>query len=194
VIRVLVVDDHPAVRAGLRTILDSEPDIACVGDSDGRDESLWPRIVRDDPDVILLDHRLPHCSGLLVCHHVKQRVPTPGVILYSAFATVALAQAALLAGADAVLDKGTGVQELLQTIRQVHDKQRPLVISGPPPALSEPPDLPSFDLLVMQRTLQGVSAQELERELGLSHRELISVLERILVQLDRDTAAAPAGE
>jgi DNA-binding NarL/FixJ family response regulator len=118
-IRVVVVDDHPALRAGLRAVLNSEPGIACLGESDGRDETLWPLLERTDPDVVILDYHLPQTNGLALCHRLKRRPPAPQIILYSAFATPSLVFPASIAGADALLDKLASARELLETIRLV---------------------------------------------------------------------------
>jgi DNA-binding NarL/FixJ family response regulator len=79
VIRVIVVDDHPALRAGLHTVLDSEPGIAYAGESNGSEESLWPLLRRVEPDVVLLDYHLPKGDGLQLCYRIKHHVPAPGV-------------------------------------------------------------------------------------------------------------------
>jgi DNA-binding NarL/FixJ family response regulator len=186
-IRVLVVDDHLALRAGLRTIIDSEPDMACLGESDGREESLWPLVVRNDPDVVLLDQQLPQTSGLLLCHRLKQRVPTPRVLLYSAYATPELAAAAWLAGADALLDKGAGAQELLDGIRHVARTARLTT----PAAVTGQENLAPLDRLILQRMLDGRTGPEVDQELGLTRAERAAAVERILTRIDPDASATP---
>ena len=83
-IRVAVVDDHPALRAGLQTVLDSEPHIVFVGGSDGAEEHLWPMLNLVRPDVVLLDYHLPRGDGLQLCYRIKQDVPAPRVIIFPA--------------------------------------------------------------------------------------------------------------
>ncbi len=90
-IRVVVIDDHPALRAGLHTVLDAEPGLVFAGESDGDEESVWPLLNRTTPDLALLDYHLPHGDGLQLCYRIKQRVPTPKVIVFSAYAGPALA-------------------------------------------------------------------------------------------------------
>jgi DNA-binding NarL/FixJ family response regulator len=63
-IRIAVIDDHPALRAGLRTVIDAEPGLVFVGESAGDEESVWPLLRRTEPDLILLDYHLPHGDGL----------------------------------------------------------------------------------------------------------------------------------
>ena len=85
-IRILVVDDHPALRAGLGAVLEAEPGLVYVGAVAGDHESLWPALDSIRPDVVLLDFHLPQDDGLQMCERIKQRVLAPKVILYSAHA------------------------------------------------------------------------------------------------------------
>src|SRR5918999_948512 len=93
-IRVLVVDDHPAVRAGLVAMLRSEPGLVPVG-AVGSAE-----LARDGTDVLLVDYDLPDSDGLTLCWDAKCREDPPAVLVYSAFARPRLTIAATLAGAD----------------------------------------------------------------------------------------------
>ena len=99
-IRVVVIDDHPALRAGLHTVLESEPGIVYAGESDGGEESLWPLLRRVEPDVVLLDYHLPKGDGLQLCYRIKQNIPAPAVIIFSAYASPDLLLPAQLAKAD----------------------------------------------------------------------------------------------
>jgi DNA-binding NarL/FixJ family response regulator len=123
-IRVIVVDDHPALRAGLRTVIDGEPGIVFAGESDGGEETLWPLLDRARPDLVLLDYHLPHADGFQLCHRIKARLRAPKVVVYSAYASPALALPARLAHADGLIDKGLGARELFEAIRRVHSGER----------------------------------------------------------------------
>lgn len=122
-IRVVVVDDHPALRAGLETVLRSEPGIVPVGTA-STGEELWPLLHRSRPDVVLLDYHLPGDDGLLLCRRIKRRLLAPRVLLYSAYAGGSLAVPAELAGADGVLGKGVPAHELCEAIRRVYRGDR----------------------------------------------------------------------
>src|SRR3954451_11468298 len=92
-VRVVVVDDHAAIRMGLRAAIDSRPPLVCVGvAADG--EQLAPLLYRTRPDVVILDYDLPRANGLELCRRVKADVPAPAVLLYSAYADAVLALAA----------------------------------------------------------------------------------------------------
>src|ERR671918_3031462 len=102
-IRVVIVDDHPALRAGLRTVLEAEPGIVVAGETDGDEERLWPLLNHVKPDLVLLDYHLPRGDGLQLCYRIKQQVPAPKVVIFSAYASPTLALPATLAHADGLL-------------------------------------------------------------------------------------------
>ena len=90
-IRIAIVDDHPALRAGLRTVIDAEPGLVFAGESNGQEESLWPLLRRTRPDLVLLDYHLPESDGLQLCYRIKRQITPPKVLVYSAYASPALA-------------------------------------------------------------------------------------------------------
>ena len=76
------------------------------------------------PDLVLLDYHLPHGDGLQLCHRIKQRIPAPRVIVFSAYAGPALTLPARLAKADGLLDKGVPARDLFEAIRLVNRGER----------------------------------------------------------------------
>jgi DNA-binding NarL/FixJ family response regulator len=117
-IRILIVDDHPALRAGLVTVLRSEPGLVPVGAVPDEHE-LWPAIHRTRPDVVLLDYHLPPSDGLVLCRQLKRTLPAPGVLLFSAYAESKLVVPARLAGADGLMSKSAPATEVYDAIRTV---------------------------------------------------------------------------
>jgi DNA-binding NarL/FixJ family response regulator len=118
VIRILIVDDHPAVRAGLAGVLERAPGLIPVGGAPS-EAGLWPMLYRTRADVVLLDYRLGAADGLALCRRLKANVPAPRVVLYSAFADEPLHAAATEAGADALVSKEAPVHDLFETLRTV---------------------------------------------------------------------------
>jgi DNA-binding NarL/FixJ family response regulator len=118
VIRVLVVDDHASVRAGLHGLLRSEPGIVPVGASATAEDAL-AQAAHHEPDVVLADYHLPDSNGLALGWELKQLAPPPGVLIYTAFAEPQLRLAAALSGLDAVLDKSGPVDLIFETLRAV---------------------------------------------------------------------------
>jgi DNA-binding NarL/FixJ family response regulator len=117
-IHLALLDDHPAVLAGLRRLIEHETDLLIVGAAPTAPE-LARQMGEQRADVLVLDHDLARSDGLAHCRRVKDRPNPPGVIIYSAFASQALALAARVAHADAVVDKTEPVSSLLAAIRAV---------------------------------------------------------------------------
>jgi DNA-binding NarL/FixJ family response regulator len=118
VVRAVMVDDHPAMRAGIRSVLETAPAIAFVGEASEARE-LWPVLERTAPDVVLIDFHLPDEDGLVLCHRLKRSVPAPRVVMISAYADDAMTAPALLAQADALLSKRASARVLCETLREV---------------------------------------------------------------------------
>src|SRR3954451_15531134 len=106
-IRVLVVDDHPAVREGMRAMLAREPGLVVSGvaASAGEAHAMWPAHERAPADVVLVDHHLPDEDGLSLCLWLTTRAPAPAVVIAAATADEALALPVAVAGASAVWSK-----------------------------------------------------------------------------------------
>jgi DNA-binding NarL/FixJ family response regulator len=162
VIRVLVVDDHPAVRAGLASLLRIEPGLVPVG-AVGTAEQALRQQARGTTDVLLVDYDLPDSDGLALCWDAKCGAEPPAVLIYSAFARPRLTIAATLAGADAILDKGAPPEQLFELVRIVAGGGRAL--PGVPPDLLrrcveelDPDDIPLFGMAFNQIPVAEIAA------------------------------------
>jgi DNA-binding NarL/FixJ family response regulator len=189
-IRVVIVDDHPALRAGLRTVIDTEPGINYAGECDGSEESLWPLLARAQPDLVLLDYHLPRGDGLQLCYRMKQRVPAPEVVVFSAYASAELSLPATLAGADAVISKGVGARELFDTIRRVHRGERllePLSASTRTHAVSR---VPRSDGALIGMLLEGTTESDAASTLRLELRDVRHTIQRTLRTLRLEVPGA----
>jgi len=172
VIRVLVVDDHPALRAGLASVLRAEPGLVHAGEASGEEGTLWPALAAARPDVVLLDVHLPGEDGLQRCLRIKERSSLPKVVLYSAHAGRGLVLPAALAGADALLSKAAPARELFDVVRRAARGERVL-----PDATREELDAAAArvalaDLPLLGLLLQGASRDVVAAALGVAPGEV----------------------
>ena len=117
-IRVLIVDDHPVVRAGLRVITEVDPGILVIGEAGSGAEAIVA--VRESlPDVVLLDVRLPDRNGIDVCRELKSQPKAPRILFLTSFADNALVLAAMQAGGDGYLLKDNEPRDIVAAIRTV---------------------------------------------------------------------------
>jgi DNA-binding NarL/FixJ family response regulator len=115
-IRVVVVDDHPAVRLTLRMALLAAPDIEVVGEAADGEEAL--QVCRDrHPDVVLMDLRLPGRDGIATIRALQDQEPVPRVLVLTAFYDERLIPEALAAGACGYVLKLSDIQEIVAAIR-----------------------------------------------------------------------------
>jgi DNA-binding NarL/FixJ family response regulator len=178
-VRAVVVDDHPAMRAGIRAVLDAAPGLELVGDaSHGRE--LWPMLERTAPDVVILDLHLPDEDGLLLCYRIKRRPPAPRVVINSAYADASLVAPALLAQADALLAKHATSPVLCETLREVVGETRPAPELAPEQRERLIALLPPDDVALAGLLLLRMPASELLRMTGLTPDELDERVEAML--------------
>jgi DNA-binding NarL/FixJ family response regulator len=116
-IKVCVIDDHPAVRASLRALLDNEPGFHCVGALSHAD-GLPAAMGESRPDAVVLDYAVGAHDGLTTCFCLKQQPNPPAVILYSAHVEHVFAVPAAIAQADSVVAKTAPIDELFSVIHE----------------------------------------------------------------------------
>ena len=181
-IRVLTVDDHPAMSAGLEAVLDAEPGITVVGVA--RDQyELWPSMHRLAPDVVVLDHHLPGESGLLLAHRIKSLPVAPRVLVYSAYADDRLAQGAVVAGADGIVHKHAAARELTHAIRVVASGDRvwPDIDDEARSRLRSELGPGDWDIVAM--LLDGVARHAVAARMGISPAALHERVEQIVLRI-----------
>ncbi|HXF99107.1 MAG TPA: response regulator transcription factor [Gaiellaceae bacterium] len=117
-IRVLIVDDHAVVRAGLRRVLDAEPDIETVGEAESADRAVFEAL-HHRPDVILLDVVMPGKSGIDVLPTLRRDVPESKVLVLSMQDDPRYVREAFEAGASGYVMKEAADTEVVDAVRAV---------------------------------------------------------------------------
>ena len=114
--RILLVDDHDIVRLGLMTLLNDQPDMEVIGEASTAAEAVRAAI-HLEPDVVLMDIRLPGEGGIEATSQVTRNVPKSKVVMLTSFADDELVVRAIRAGAVGYVLKQVGNEELLRAIR-----------------------------------------------------------------------------
>lgn len=122
-IRVLLVDDHPIVRQGVRSVLANHADIEVIGEADSA-AALFAELAVHQPDVILLDIRLPRQHGIETAQHLKRTWPAIKIIILTTYEDEEYLFGALRAGAEGYLLKSAAPETLPAAIRQVAAGER----------------------------------------------------------------------
>jgi DNA-binding NarL/FixJ family response regulator len=174
-IRVLLVDDHPAVREGLRSLLARVPGIDVVGmaASGGEAHAMWPVLEGAPPaDVVLVDRDLPDEDGLTLCLWLATRAPAPAVVLAAASADEALALPAAVAGASSVWAKTADPFELPAVLQAAAAGERRLPAVSPAVGAVQAARLSADDLPILGMLRNGVPADEIAATLRIERSVL----------------------
>lgn len=195
-IRILVVEDHHVVRQGLVALLKTVPDMSVVAEgSDGKQAVDLFR--QHEPDVTLMDLRMPNMSGVDAVVQIRQEYPAARIIVLTTFDGDEDIYRALQAGARAYLLKGMFGDELMDAIRAVHAGK-----SRIPPAVAERlanrmggPGLTARELDVLRLIVSGNSNKEIGEGLHISEATVKTHINNILSKLgvtDRTQATTTA--
>jgi len=189
-IRVAIVDDHAIVRAGLRMVLESDPDLEVVGEADTAAGAI--RLVCDTvPDVALVDINLPDESGLRVVEEIRKNQPGVRLIVLSVHDDREIVRESVRIGANGYVRKDTTPADLRAAIRAVYSGDAffsPTVARSLAEALREQPATGAVTLeglTVREREVlagiaRGLQNKEIAAELKLSLRTIEGHISRIL--------------
>src|SRR5260221_5372043 len=122
-IRIVVIDDHNIMRAGLRAILQKESDIEIVGEAEDGEKGL-ALIRQSAPDIALVDVHMPGISGVELTERVRRAKSSTKILILTVASEAPFPRRLLEAGASAYLTKGCPAEELVKAIRQVADGKR----------------------------------------------------------------------
>jgi DNA-binding NarL/FixJ family response regulator len=205
IIRILLVDDQSIIRQGLKALLTLEPDLEVVGDAENGRLALQQVEVLQ-PDVVLMDVRMPVMDGVAATAEICQRFAATKVLVLTTFDDQEYVTEALRVGAMGYLLKDTPSEELAQAIRAIHrgySQFGPGIMQKIRPAVGEsrqqPPDLPPgfWELTGREREVlrliaKGDSNREISQQLFISEGTVKNHVTNILSRLhlrDRTQAA-----
>lgn len=205
-IRVVIADDHPVVRQGLRTLLSAYDDLCLVGEArDGEDAVRLAAAV--EPDVVIMDLHMPHMDGISATKAILQTHPTIRVLMLTNVATDEQVIEAVRTGARGFLLKDAETEQVIDAIRSVYRGGRvldPMVAetlmrgierTATPRSLAEP--LTAREVEILRLVAEGLSNREIATHLHLAPPTVTTHVRNILGKLhlaNRTQAAIYARE
>jgi DNA-binding NarL/FixJ family response regulator len=184
--KVLIADDHPLVRSGVRRALEAEQDFEVVGEATNGAKVL-PLVGQTDPDLVVLDVSMPQLDGLACLDQIRKRYPDVKVVILSASGDPERVEAALARGATAYVLKSVDVRDLASALRQAiegtvfqplgvpHDSQGQLAASA---------GLTRRETAILQAVARGLTNQAIGRELWVSEQTVKFHLRNIFRKLE----------
>lgn len=195
-IRILTVDDHPLLRAGIAGLIADEADMRLVAEAENGRHAI-ELFDRHRPDVTLMDLQMPEMDGLDALETIRQRHPDARIVVLTTYPGDAQVLRAIKAGACGYLLKSTLRKELLSTIRSVHAGKRalsPEVTYDVVEHVGNEPLSPT-EVRVLRMIADGNSNKDVAAELGITEEAVKGQVRNILSKLgarDRTHAAVLA--
>ncbi|HEX4430082.1 MAG TPA: response regulator transcription factor [Frankiaceae bacterium] len=199
VIRIIVADDHPIVRSGLRALLETLPDVEVIGEAENGRHAI-DQAARHAPDVVIMDIQMPVVDGIQAVREIVNAHPQIGVLMLTMFEDDANVFAAVQAGARGYLLKGATPTEVANAIRAVHDGQvvfgaalavRIASYFSTAPAAMRPGSnsddafsaLTARENEILTHLAAGASNNAIARQLGISAKTVANHVSNILTKL-----------
>ncbi len=203
-IRILLVDDQVIIRQGLKSMLESNADMEVVGEAENGRRAL-EQVAKLQPDVVLMDIRMPVMDGVAATGAITQQYPQTKVLVLTTFDDDEYVSQAMRLGAKGYLLKDTEPDELALAIRSVfkgHTQLGPglfekvlMCVPATPSAVDDPPELAQLtprELEVLRLMASGSNNREIAQSLFLSENTVKNYVTNILSRLnlrDRTQAA-----
>ena len=191
-IRVLIVDDHPVVRKGIKALLTGEEDIEVVGEACNGKEAL-DQVEKHRPNVILMDLVMPEMDGIEAIQRISTLYPEARILVMTSFAADDKVFPSIRAGALGYLLKDSDPEDLIRMIRQVHRGElslHPMIakkiireLNRPPEQPLTPKPLTNREAEVLQLVAQGLENREIAERLTLSEATVRTHISIILSKL-----------
>jgi DNA-binding NarL/FixJ family response regulator len=188
--RCLSVDDHPTVRQGLGRMFGQAPDVELVGSVDSG-EAVIDAVRRLQPEVVIVDVRLPRIDGISTLKRIAEAAPDVKTVVFSAYGDKRLLSDAIAAGARGYVMKGSPPEDLFRAIRTVKGG-KPFVDPSLSPTLlmsAVGPDAPlsEREREILQLLAEGLHTEEVAQRIGLSTETVKSDTKRAILKLEADT-------
>ena len=183
-IRILSVDDHPLLREGIATVINSQQDMCVIADAASSKDAI-EQFRKHKPDVTLMDLRLPDKSGIDTMISIRREFPEARIIMLTTFEGDVEIQRALQAGARGYLLKDMPPGELVEVIRQVHAGKKRI----PPEVAAELADHAAEDALspreidVLRLIASGNANKVIADQLAIAEETVKSHVTNILSKL-----------
>ena len=196
-IRVLIADDHPIFREGVRRILDRTPEVKVVAETESGDKVI-ALVKEHQPDVLLLDISMPGPGHLAILRDIKEAALRVRVLMFSGFDEAEYGIPALRSGAAGYIMKSFTATELVEAVRRVHAGRRyvsPSLAEQLAAGLDKDSDLAPHlrlstrELEVLTMMSSGMSLKEIAAKLDINPKTVSSYRARILDKLGVKTNA-----
>ena len=194
-VRVLLVDDHPAVRFGIKRVLEDEYDIMLVASTATAREALT--MANASPvDVAVVDFELGGENGLTLARTLSKLPDAPRILIYTAYADVAMTLGAIVAGADGLLSKASFGDELCHVIRTLARGRRHFPAVTRPVAESALARLNQCEQAITGMLIHGLDPTTIAQTLNITDAELDaqrwSILKALTAQPSGDAGLLPS--
>jgi len=194
VIRILLVDDHPVVRHGLRGMLENESGLAVVGEAGSGAEGLELALT-EQPDIVLMDLRMPGGDGVEATGRILARLPATKVVVLTTYESDRDILRAIEAGASGYLLKDASPAELAEAVRAAARGETVLAPSVASTLVRQvrspaPPALSAREAQVLRLVARGLTNADIGRELFISEATVKTHLLRTFSKLDVDDRTA----
>jgi DNA-binding NarL/FixJ family response regulator len=191
-IKIIIADDHPLIRQGLRVVIEAQPDMELVAEASNGEQAIQQALALK-PDIVIMDLQMPVKDGLAATREIAQTNPQVQVLILTSFPDDDNVYTAIKAGAMGFLLKDSSAEYLLDAIRTVSRGEsvlHPTIARKLMQEIRQPPRLPPTtepltprEVEVLGCLTQGMANQQIARQLSISVRTVSTHVRNILDKL-----------